>query len=89
MLSIFVTWLIESTRCEIEHNVYFRTQHTIQTNMFLVENLAISDRDYDGPHYDFMSREERFSDGLRKELLFGKKVKELNLPTDEIGIYQT
>lgn len=52
------------------------------------ENLAFSDKDYNGANFDFLSREDRFMDGVRKEALFMQKTKELDLSSDEIRIYE-
>ena len=45
----------------------------------ITENLALSDPTWKGEDFAFLSREERFTDGVKKGVYLRKKMKELGL----------
>ena len=49
----------------------------------LSENLVAADRDFDGPEYAYLSREDRYSEGVRKSMLEWSKRKKYNLTDAE------
>ena len=53
-----------------------------------LENLVSNDPEFQGPLYSFLSRDEAYTEGIRKSTLMAQRLVELNITDpDDVAIY--